>query len=1059
MAVDSPIMIEDAFSVAPDNIVLPDGGAGVERTAAGFRLNVLPGVAQPGLAFKATFRVPPGGLTVENCASISPAAAGMPGPTADAAAAAGRSVQILSGPTCQPNGDGVTQDCVWDVDFLNQSQESATVAFTFTTSQPVQPGTGIGGPSGTGLTPVDELTTLVKGPDIGPLENKTSRLVATFPLNVPPPSATVAVDAAALGPGAQPIPAAAPQADADPSDDTSCVRWDSNNPDDQGTPTNVPTEPQAGDPAGGNAPTGVSASNLAVSKTQSCQLEGANRARCTYQISITNAGQSPFQFAGGAVMEDTFSIPPADLTVGAGVERTATGFRVTDNGTRVFAPGEAVNFPPFNATFNIPPGGLKVENCAAITLPAGGTPIPAVLTPIDDLVEGTITPTANGLDKSVAITGDPVCVSRGAVKDCSWKVTVSNNGTVPFPFGFEFATAGANTEVSALGGLTSSRRDNQKTVFERGPVMLPGTSKTLTVQATLPADAAPTSATVATDLGVSQANSGVDVNPANDSATAVAGTAPAQEVPPGETSTDANPADNRSCVTFDSSKPDTQAPPAPVSLQINKTAAAATCEKSVAARNWRCSFEVTVTNAGDAPFNGPIVITDETNFQTIADAQGAACDNAGGLGHRCEIAAANIPPKGSTKFVLVSTLSFDSVPINTPPGECKLNNTVTIASPRGEGAATTSTATAQLPAMANQGKAIPCDPPSLRLSKTAQGCSATGSGFECRYRLTVTSTGPDPFEDAPIDIDERLPAGATVKTNSEGWSCPGTGAAIRCSHGNITLAVGASLDLDLTVTLPKSAVRPGTCEVKNDAEIVQPGRDMTQAGAQLKASASARITSPECQPPAPPPPSCTGGMVLLATGRCACPPDQEYNSARRACAAVPPPLPVIAPPPPPPRVCPDGYTGDYPYCVRVVVPPPLPIIVPPPPPRVVDPCTGGMIGTPPNCVCPPGQVLIRGECRRRYVEPPCPAGLIGKPPNCTCPQGQVLTRTGQCVADGCPADRPVGRPPYCCPPGSLYINGSCQSSASTPVPPPQYHHARAAGLVRHPTASVRKGKC
>ena len=495
--VNRPITIEDAFSVAPDHVTLPDGGVGVERTAAGFQLNFLPDIAQRELAFKATFRVPPGGLTVENCASLSLAAAGPQGPAVDPTAAAGRSVRIVSGPTCVPNADGLTQGCVWDVDFLNQSEASAPVVFTFTTSQPVQPGTGIGGPSGTVLTLVDELTTLVKGPDIAPRENKISRLVATFPLNAPPPSATVALDAVAsgatLGQGAQPDPAVAPMADANPADDTSCVKWHSNNPDDQGTPTNTPTEPQAGDP--GRAPADPNAPNLAISKTQSCRLENANRARCTYQIAVTNTGQTPFQFAGGAVIEDTFSIRPADFVVNAaGAERTATGFRVPENRTRVFAPGESDTFPPFDATFTVPPGGLKVENCANLTLPPGGTPIPAVLTPIDDLLDGTTPSTATGLDKSVAMTGEPVCISRGAVKDCSWKVTVSNTGTVPFPFGFEFTTAEANTEVSALGGLTPSRRDSQKTIFERGPVMLPGTSKTLTVQATLPAGASPASA-------------------------------------------------------------------------------------------------------------------------------------------------------------------------------------------------------------------------------------------------------------------------------------------------------------------------------------------------------------------------------------------------------------------------------------------------------------------------------------------------------------------------------------------------------------------------------------
>src|SRR5262249_24451778 len=88
---------------------------------------------------------------------------------------------------------------------------------------------------------------------------------------------------------------------------------------------------------------------------------------------------------------------------------------------------------------------------------------------------------------------------------------------------------------------------------------------------------------------------------------------------------------------------------------------------------------------------------------------------------------------------------------------------------------------------------------------------------------------------------------------------------------------------------------------------------------------------------------------------------------------------------------------------------------------------------------------INGACRSGLAtpQPPpvsCKRGMVGTPPNCSCPPGQVLTRTGQCRADvvvGCPSDRPVGKPPYCCPRGTQYLNGACRSGTATPQPRPQ----------------------
>jgi hypothetical protein len=1065
-------VIEDTFSVTPDTLTPPEGA---QQTGTGFQMPFTPipagGGAQPApLSFSATFKVPQGGLVVENCAALTFPGAG--GGAGVPQTPAGANVTIATGPTCQPNNDG-TQDCVFEVLFENLGTERKNASFNFATVSPMD---SISGSSGTGQTLIDNLNAVIEGPNIGPGETKLTTLTVTFPANTQDVSGTVALDETRAGPGgmdpqnpADPGGQAADPAggaDGDPADNTSCVRWDSNNPTDQGTPTNTPTEPQpdtaGNEPDGGGgegADPDPNAPNLAIAKTQTCQMQGANQAQCSYVVTVTNPGQTPFQLGGGAVIDDVLDVPPTTMTSPQTADRTPTGFRLTQNTPLVIAPGESIS-DTFSATFAVPAGGLKVTNCAAMTLPPGGTPIPAVLTPIDDTADAAVPPTANGLDRAVSIAGQPVCISRGAVKDCAWTVTVANNGTVPFLFGFKLTTTPPHSAVSAAN--LNSRVDGNTTILESGAVLAPGVSRTLTVQATVPADAAPVSATVTPGDGVVQAGGGPDVNPANNSATAQAGTEASQESPPGEASADSNADDNRACVTFDSANPTEQNTPPPAQLTIVKTATPDTCAKDAAARNWSCAFKVTVTNGGAAPFNGQIVLTDETNFAAEATATGGwICSNDGGLGHRCENPAIAIPAGGSAEFTLTNKLAFDTVPVNTPPGGCVLDNTVSISSPPGAGGASTSTATAKLPLEENKGQAIPCDPPNLSLAKTSLGCAQAGSGFECRYRLTVTSVGPDPFEGGTIQIDEILPAGSAIKSKSSEWNCPGIGGTVRCTLENVRLPVGASRNLDLTIAVPQSAVARGQCEIRNEARIVQPGRDMSRAGQRLRASATAKVPSPECEPPALPPPpppssavSCYGGMILVASGRCECPPGQQYNTARRSCVT------------PPPRVCPTGWGGVYPTCcqpgtyyqggaclVRVAPPPPdcprgwegrYPTCCPPgsnyrrgrcerPEPEV---CRGNRpVGIWPNC-CPIGYTFERGACRppRRQPDPPH-----------DCAAHQRLGANGRCVNIGCPPDRPVGDPPYCCPLRTQYLNGACRPVVTDPGPcplPGQYRDRR-----------------
>ncbi|MDQ8700621.1 hypothetical protein [Hyphomicrobium sp. LHD-15] len=148
------------------------------------------------------------------------------------------------------------------------------------------------------------------------------------------------------------------------------------------------------------------------------------------------------------------------------------------------------------------------------------------------------------------------------------------------------------------------------------------------------------------------------------------------------------------------------------------------------------------------------------------------------------------------------------------------------------------------------------------------------------------------------------------------------------------------------------------------------------------------------------------------------------------------------------------------------------------------PCVG-------NACCPAGTVYRSGVCRRIVVDTklppsgaqsegsgrstsvtPCPASRpVGRPPYC-CPVNTRYTM-GACrrtvgvptgTAGGrrgvgpCPASRPIGRPPNCCPSGTSYSNGACR-------PPPKgnsntrQHYGGAAPACKSYEIRGGDGKC
>jgi sugar lactone lactonase YvrE len=1136
-----------AKSILPDGLAFPLSKPSL----------VPPGQPSPGLPVNMTFDVPPGGTTIENCATLAlppPRDTPFPQTLAEKAKARaefspkiGEISKTADGGSTQgcKRVDKDTKFCQWRVNIDNRSfSEFKGTKLALTLSEPPIGSVGTFRSFENPPFPLPNTTTDNKTFDVtADVEDAGQQVVVTgiFPANKPDPELTATVKE--FGTPTVPLDvelkAGLQQAsvDSNPADNTSCIAFDTNNPEDQGTPTNEPTqgEPIADGPPVvddvapdvADAPPLPGAGNLQVSKkVVNCQRTSATDGSCLFEIALNNPGPDPFPLSS-VTLNDTFtSVKPKELpllgTQFPGAQPTETGFEV------VADPDAArQNLPPnvplkttLTAKFDVPPEGLDGENCATISFVSPGSDVPPVFTPDDILKDGNLPqgPPKQGMDRGVKILGDPVCVTRGGVKDCAWEVTVENNGSVPFPLAFQFETGIPNNQVtSAASAFVSggSRRSGNLTIFESAVPVDPGSSKVVVVQATVPNSDTPVSATARTVQSVlpTAPPAGPDVDPANDAtAPAEAGTDASQPIPGSEVfKGDTVASDNKDCKPF--SFPPKDAPQ--TKFNITKSPLGPTCGKGEERQEWRCGWKVIITNAGTAPFTGPIVFTDETTFATttnIVSGGGNVCEANGGAAsqsRRCEAKATDLQPNATIELSLDTSIPFSAVPVNTQPGGCQITNTVQIVSPSGSGAAPSALAMATLEPGENKGGQIPCDPPSLTLSKTAKTCTASGDGFDCSFAIVVTSTGPDPFQNGVIDIVEAVPPGTTLTTASQGWSCTPAGGLFHCHHGAVTLAVNAQLKLDVLVRVPKSAIGPGKCEIKNEAQIVEIGRANTSSAGRYKASATAKIDSPECaeNTSAPPkrqcltgyvgdypdcckPPlrfnpaakrcvmpevTCFGGMTLVSSsGKCVCPDGKSYDPQRGLCASAPT------------RACLPGWSGAY-YSGGQCYARTASVTGTPPrggsdgtiddnPVRCPDgsikkrgeacssrqnePLRGGVnnarsdplprckgslpVGNFPNC-CPIGTTFLKGVCRRPN-EPKITGGTNNTvtqvdPPKC--PKNTKTIRNGKSIrcipiasvgggggSNKCPASRPVGKPPYCCPSGTRYANGVCSSSST-----------------------------
>jgi hypothetical protein len=438
-----------------------------------------------------------------------------------------------------------------------------------------------------------------------------------------------------------------------------------------------------------------------------------------------------------------------------------------------------------------------------------------------------------------------------------------------------------------------------------------------------------------------------------------------------------------------------------------------------------CRYDIRVRNTGPDAYFAPIVVRDELPTApagAVMAFAGApwACWNAGPSQYGCWRPATFLAPGAS-----VWLTAWAWVP-NVHP-HCHLDNVAGITWTPGGSPSNADplddvdAATATIPA-------AHCPPPggptNLKLVKDAdpEECFPAGAGLRCRFRITVTNTGPGVYV-GNIVVRDTPPAGTSAMF-SPSWACGPVGGSYDCTRGAVLLNPTQSVFLWAAVDVSYAKVRQLGCTVENRARILlaaggtpantNPGDDADDA--------VAIFDDPDCHiQPVPAaekasPLECPAGFDAVG-GTC---------EPRRTGQPLPPP--VIPPPPPPrrpddpPRVCPKGTVGTPPNCRR----PQRPEVDDddPPPPRV---CPQGTVGTPPNC-------------RRVVVDPPpppprvCPQGTVGRPPNCrpivrVCPTGMIGTPPNcRPIVRVCPPGL-VGRPPNCrkpevirprvCPPGTV----------------------------------------
>ncbi len=323
-----------------------------------------------------------------------------------------------------------------------------------------------------------------------------------------------------------------------------------------------------------------------------------------------------------------------------------------------------------------------------------------------------------------------------------------------------------------------------------------------------------------------------------------------------------------------------------------------------------CDYEIEIFNDGPSPFVGPIVFTDDIPATaTVAPIPEWVC--LGGAPVLCGsgVDPVDIPVGGS--ITVPVTVTTPLAPLEA--AACGMPNTATLTAPVGTDEnyfagddADTAEADAFLEILLPDGTTlVTCDPTNLKTTKEAKGdFVASGGGYRGAYVVRVTNLGPDPYK-GPIKISEQLGFAPNAVTFSAPWGCGGGGTDYQCTHPKLELAKGASVELEVTVDVPEGK----HCSLKNTAVMTFPtaGTRFNREAGDDAASATAKIPAKDCVKPERP--QCEPGAneFRSESGACVCKTGYVRDEKGQCGGLVEP------------KLCPDG--NPVPKSGRCPVPP------------------------------------------------------------------------------------------------------------------------------------------
>jgi hypothetical protein len=700
---------------------------------------------------------------------------------------------------------------------------------------------------------------------------------------------------------------------------------------------------------------------------------------CTYLVTVQNAG--PGNYTGPITVKDTLGVDAPATTLGPWACGQVGPVLTCD----ILAP--PVNAPPgwtsgFLVTAlvkkNVGPPLCDLDNKANIFAPAGGTPT--------NVLAG------NDFDTATTHIPDPACLIPQPDTDlemqktglgcfpavymavngyaCEWQMTLTNVGPDPYngPLTFRDTSAGATLDTfQIIAPAVCTGPSQLVTCTIPGPIALaPGVPHSVNFYTFYPDG--PAVCTASNNLSILAPNPGSAQNPGgNDSAS------------------DSQALPNPACAL----------PGAP-QLVIEKTALG--CADDPSSTDWLCDFEIKVTNLGSGPQPAPVQVTDYNDKPT--DFSGAACAPSGPNQWLC---TKPTPINAGANWTFNATTHVD--PTGVTLADCEVVNTARIM-PLSADPGTIAQSTQKVPQLfINVGPgpvAVYCDPPSLKLKKTAGKTVKSGDGYNSTFVIRATSTGPDPYH-GTVELDEALPPGASYVSSN--WTCvPTTGNDVHCSSPFKNIPVGKYTELTIVIHIPADVAKKAECNVVNtvnaaiSAEVLH-----SDEGVQYTASAKASLPASACREA----PQCRIDQVK-PDGTC-CPADETWNGKR--CV------------PPKPDCADDSHVNADNQCV----------------------CDQGTHGKPGQCVpdelqCPRDSHAINGKCvcdigthgtpgkcKPDEVELQCPRDSHESNGQCVCDRGTHGT-PGQCVPNEleCPRDSHASDGKCVCNEGTHGAPGKCR---------------------------------